>query len=90
MRTALWVAFFISVTVFASWVVLGQWQPKNYVVIYAIAALFAASSFGALWVWYRAVRYEAHPIKFVLLALIPYFFLWYYFERVRREKANHF
>ncbi len=42
---------------------------------------------------YIAVRHEKHPLKFILLAFIPYSFIWYYFECVRpgkhltREKA---
>jgi hypothetical protein len=35
---------------------------------------------------YIAVRYEKRPLQFALLSVIPYTFLWYYFERVRPGK----
>ncbi len=35
---------------------------------------------------YMAVRYEAQPLPMMFLAFVPYAFLWYYFERVRRGK----
>ena len=44
---------------------------------------FVTSGLGGMWMVYTAIRYEKHPFFFMLLAGIPYFFLWYYFERVR-------
>ena len=35
---------------------------------------------------YQCVRYEKKPFPLLLLVLIPYSFLWYYFERVRKRK----
>jgi len=38
---------------------------------------------------YMSIRYEKKPLPFVLLALlIPFTFLWYYFERVRPGKLG--
>jgi hypothetical protein len=38
---------------------------------------------------YMSIRYEKHPLPMVLLAaFIPFSFLWYYFERVRRGKLR--
>jgi len=36
--------------------------------------------------FYMALRYEKNPWLMILLAFIPYAFLWYYFERVRPER----
>ena len=41
---------------------------------------------GAFWLLYVAVRFEKHPLPFILLAFLPYGFLGYYFERVRPNK----
>ena len=36
---------------------------------------------GSYWVIYQAIRYEQQVAKYVLYALIPFLFIWYYRER---------
>jgi hypothetical protein len=56
-----------------------------------LALLFGISPLGSFWMLFMAIRYEKHPLKYVLLAFIPYYFLAYYFERVRdRVKPDGF
>jgi hypothetical protein len=56
-----------------------------------IDVIFAFGSFvshiGCLWMLYQAVRYEIRPVRFVLLAFLPFSFVWYYFERYSRRKG---
>jgi hypothetical protein len=45
-----------------------------------------ASNCGSFWVLYQAWRYEKRPLRYALLACIPYSFFWYYLARVQRRK----
>jgi len=39
---------------------------------------------------YQSVRYEEQPLKYALLSLLPFLFMWYYLERNRtREGSEH-
>src|ERR1035441_7653743 len=49
-----------------------------------LVALCAIGPFGALWMIKTVIRQEPSPWPLLFLAvLLPYSFLWYYFERVR-------
>jgi hypothetical protein len=37
--------------------------------------------FGGLWMTYQAIRYEEKPLLYILLAQLPYAFVWYYMSR---------
>ena len=76
----------LSLSALALWIVAGPWKPGNPLVIALVMVFFGASSLGGIWMIYRAVRYERHPLAKILLAFVPYSFLWYYFERVRPRK----
>jgi hypothetical protein len=40
-----------------------------------------------MWMLYQAIRYEAKPLPYILLvAFVPFSYVWYYFERVRPRK----
>lgn len=86
MKALPWVVLTIGLTSFALWIVAGPWAPKNSLATFSIAAFFGLSAVGGFWMLYMALRYEKHPLWFLLLALIPYTFLWYYFERVRPRR----
>jgi hypothetical protein len=43
------------------------------------------ANLGALWLFYQAARYEIRPFWFVVLCLVPYSFIWYYFERYSKR-----
>lgn len=82
----LW-TFMVVVLVFAAlWIVLGKWSPKTSLEMSAVVLLFVAANIGTIWMLYVSIRFEKHPFAFVLLAFVPYAFLWYYFERVRLRK----
>lgn len=51
---------------------------------YVVEPIFMISPFCAMWMAYRAIRYEQKPLHYVLLAcFVPFAFVWYYVERVR-------
>jgi hypothetical protein len=44
---------------------------------------------GALWAVYQAIRHEKDHLKCIaIILLIPFGFLWYYFERYRTRIAG--
>ena len=86
MRTLLWILLIGGLTLVALWIIVGPWFPHNVLAVTAITALFGLSSLGGFWMLYMAIRYEQHPLRFVGLWLLPYVFIWYYFERVRLGK----
>jgi hypothetical protein len=64
----------------------GQVPESSPAILFAFVAVFAVPPFGAFWMMYMAIRYEKNPFPMILLSLIPFMFLWFYFERVRRGK----
>ncbi len=86
MRHLLWIFFLAGCTFLAFWIVVGPWFPKNPLVVFLIFLFFIVPNVGTVWMLYLSIRHENHPLPFVLGAFIPYAFLWYYFERVRRGK----
>jgi hypothetical protein len=87
MKTFLWVCLGMVVTGFAFWIVTTtETIPLRPLPIVGLALVFAVSPIGTFWMMYMAVRYEKRPLPYLLLAFIPYFFLGYYFERVRGRR----
>jgi membrane protein implicated in regulation of membrane protease activity len=86
MRIAFWIVFFIACTGFAAWVVLGPAVFHDPVAAFSVTAFFMVAPAGTGWMLYQCIRYEEHTIPFVILALVPYSFVWYYFERYRKRK----
>ena len=82
-------AGFIAMAAAAFLITWGQ-PPNNHpAMLLAFVVLFAIPPVGALWMAYMAIRYEKNPFPMLLLAfLIPFTFLWYYFERVQQTKRN--
>jgi len=67
----------------------GQAPSSHPAMLVALWGLFGIPTVGALWMAYMAVRYEKDPFPMLLLAfLIPFTFLWYYFERVRKTRRG--
>lgn len=87
MKKLPWIILALGLSGFALWVVTGPWYPKNSFAIFLLALFFGLSALGGWWMLYVAVKHEKHPLRFVLLALIPYAFIWYYFERF--QPGNH-
>ena len=61
----------------------GPSPESNPLVAVAFVILYAIAPLGGFWMMYMSIRYEKNPWPMILLALIPFSFLWYYFERVR-------
>ena len=43
---------------------------------------------GAMWAIYQAVRYENRPGLYLLMAIVPFSFVWYYFGRYKPRTPN--
>jgi hypothetical protein len=50
-----------------------------------LATLLA--NIGALWMLYQSVRYEIRPFLFCVLSIIPFSFVWYYWERYKNRQG---
>ncbi len=82
MKLLLWILLGFVVAGFAFWAMIAD-GPDNPFLISLVVVVFGVSPIGAFWMLYMAIRYEARPLPMMLLAFVPYSFLWYYFERVR-------
>ena len=79
---------FVALGVAAVLIAGGAAPDRNPAVLFAFVALFAIPPLGAFWMMYVSIRHEKNPFPMVLLALIPFTFLWFYFERVRPGKVG--
>ena len=86
MKLLLWVLLGLVVTGGAFWIAASPWIPRNPVVVFLVVLVYAVGPIGAFWMLYMSIRHEKHPLPMVLLAFVPYAFLWYYVERVRTGK----
>ncbi len=75
--------------VFASWVVVGAWLPRTTFGQALVFAFFICSPIGAFWMLYDCAVRERPPVVYYLIALLlPYSFVWYYFNRVRPRQIR--
>ena len=86
MKIFIWILFGLLVTGLAFWMITIPGVPRNPLLMFLVVVVFAVPPLGAFWMLYMSVRHEKHPLPMILLAFIPYTFLWYYFERVRPGK----
>jgi len=86
MKMFLWILLGFSVAGMAFWMIATTGVPQDPLLMLLVIVVFAVPPFGAFWMLYMSVRHEKHPLPMILLAFIPYTFLWYYFERVRPRK----
>jgi len=93
-RKALWICLGILSTSFGLMMVffypfkhpLQQELGRSAVVVESILAL---QSFFGIWMLYQAIRYEAKPLRYLLLAaFVPFSCVWYYVERYRPRKLS--
>jgi hypothetical protein len=68
----------------------GPAPDSSPVIMIALVVLFGGPAFGAFWMVYMSIRYEKNPFPMIFLAMIPFTFLWFYFERVRRGKLRRY
>ncbi len=87
MRGLFWALFLVLTTGTALLAAVDFW-PLNPSALVTLGIIYALHPLGALWMTYQCVRYEREPLRLVLLALIPYSFVWYYFERVKKGKQT--
>ena len=87
MKLFLWILLGFAVAGLAFWTLVTE-GPQNPFLVLAVVLVFAVSPIGTFWMLYIAIRYETHPLPMVLMAFVPYAFLWYYFERVRPGKLT--
>src|SRR6266511_5867781 len=78
----------LAVVGLAFWIVAYARVPENSPAMFASLAFFAIPPLGSLWMLYLCIRYEKHPFPMMLLAFLPFTFIWYYFERVRPGKTG--
>jgi len=81
-RRTLWFVFLTAATAFGYWALFSPWLKEvirgRVLLIYALTQIL-----GGFWMIYNCVRTEQRPFRFILISLIPYSFVWYYFEKVR-------
>jgi hypothetical protein len=58
---------------------------NKFIVLFFIPLTFVAN-IGSYWMLYQAVRYERRVGKYVLLAFVPFMFVWYSLVRVPLRK----
>ena len=86
MKMLLWILVGLFVTGLAFWMITVPGLSRNPVVVLMVVVVFVIPPVGAFWMLYMSIRHEKHALPMILLALIPYTFLWYYFERVKPGK----
>jgi hypothetical protein len=72
---------------FALWYVLGSWKPQGAFAKALLVIFFGIHPFGALWMLYKSLLCERQRVRYAILSLAPYAFLWYYFARILPRKA---
>jgi hypothetical protein len=87
MRRTAWLLFLLLTTGTALLVAQGFWQPPPACII-GLGVFYALHPLGALWMIFHCVRHERRPFPLILLALVPYSFVWYYFERVKKGRQT--
>ncbi len=85
MKRVFWILFLVACSAFAGWVVLGPWAFRNPLALFFVTFFFMVPPIGSAWMLYQSIRYEEKSLPFVILALVPYSFLWYYFEHYRKR-----
>jgi hypothetical protein len=77
-----------AISLFAAWVVLGPRMPQSGVEKVFLFAFFFGSPLGAIWLLYDCLSHPKTPRVYLLLGLVPYAFVFYYFEHVRLRNRN--
>jgi O-antigen ligase len=58
---------------------------QNPVLDGATILAFLIAPFGGMWMFYDTARNESKTWPYIILVVIPYFFLWHYLVRVRKR-----
>jgi hypothetical protein len=82
MKLLMYVAGGLGALIAATFLLLlGPSPDSNPFILAVFFVLYAIAPLGGFWMMYMSIRYEKKPWPKILLALIPFTFLWYYFER---------
>jgi hypothetical protein len=84
--TSLLVGF--STLAMAAAIVVRPGSPHGIVLVLVSAVVFIVPAVGTFWMLYMTIRYELQPLHWILWAVLPYSFIWYYLERVRKRKPR--
>jgi len=87
MKLFLWALLGMSVLGTAFWLITTS-AGQNPLIVFLSVLVFAVPPLGTFWMLYVTIRYEKRPLPLMLVAFVPYAFLWYYFERVRPGKLT--
>lgn len=82
-----WAAFLALTTVFAIWPLVSTF-PQSRLETLTVVAFYIIHPFGALWMLVQVIRGEREKWPLILLAFIPYSFVWYYFDRNRKRVGS--
>ena len=90
MKVLLYIAGGFAVSTIAALVITQGDAPAGHpAMMLGLVVVVGIPTVGAFWMMYMSVRDEKNPLPLILLAMIPFTFLWYYFDRVRpRELAR--
>ena len=80
----------VAVVVYAValWAVLTPGIPNSLLFIPISIAVFVIPPIGAWWLIYTVIRHEKSVFPIILLALVPYGFIWYRFDRLKGENPQ--
>jgi drug/metabolite transporter (DMT)-like permease len=85
-RLFLWIILGFLATGLAFWTFMTEAGHSNPMLVVLVVAIYAVGPIGAFWMMYMSIRHERNPVPMILMAFVPYAFLWYYFERVRTRR----
>src|SRR5437660_11379298 len=85
MKLLFWILLGFATVAVTTWVIMTPGKPQNPSLILVLMIVYAAAPVGTFWMLYAVVRRENRPLPMVLLAFVPFAFLWYYFEHVRGQ-----
>jgi len=88
MKLIITVCVGLAVLGVAAWVLSAAQLSVDSGLFFVILVIFMIPPFGGLWMVYMSIRYEKNPWPMILLALLPYSFVWYYLERYRFLKRD--
>ena len=88
-RLFCWITMGLTIAALALWVISTHGTSQNPLLIVLVIAVFGIAPIGAFWMMYVAIRYEDRPFPIIMMAFVPYSFLWYYFEFVKPGKLKN-
>ena len=84
LKTALLIIVAVVVYAIAFWVVFAPGNTSQMpFFIPLVVTVFVVPPIGGWWLIYIVIRHEKRVFPIILLAFVPYGFVWYYFERMR-------